>query len=212
MTDSNRSSRESKFFGTIDQLIGYNVADLRAQANLSQTDIATIFERVTGREHSRNWLSLRETGQQPFTVAELLILSVIFEVPVVRLLRIDNLDGIVYVDGITKPVRRFHYDFFIDPEEGVLDLVEKDTSSLPDRGGELKGVAEHLRATRDYWLPRVAEMNRKWGQTIRESHEPHPGAGKRYMAWKRKRVERQEEVEEFLRQAKGEEDGNDQED
>ena len=232
MAGTNPSSSESEFWGTIDQLIGYNVAELRAKADLSQSDIATIFDRVTGRVHHRNWLSARETGQQPFTVAELLTLASIFEVSVFRLFRIpiDKEGGWVWVDGVSKPAGRIVSDYFTDVENAMSDvapapsglrndqvdvgeLIEVTPSGLFERGLGLKEWAEQLRATRDEWLPSIGEGNRVWGQTAREMHEPHPGAGKRYTAWKRKRSEAKAEEEKFLlRQAKGEEDGNDQED
>jgi len=201
------------FNGTIDQLVGFNVADLRNKANLSQSDVGTIFERVTGREHSRNWLSLRETGQQPFSVAELIILAWIFNVPAVRLLKIDRLTGIVYIDGLTKPVRHFIDDFFIDSDRDAGSLVEWNVEpDLPERGEDLKEWAEHLRSERDSWLPWVAKTNREFEQTIRGEHEPHKTAGKRYAAWQRRYKQRDARVREVLRDATRENNGDNQED
>jgi transcriptional regulator with XRE-family HTH domain len=228
-------SSESEFWGTIDQLIGWNVAQLRARANLSQSDVATLFERFTGRVHSRNWLSLRETGRQPFTVAEVLLLADLFRVSVLRLfqLPIGKDDGMVFVDGMSKPARRLIDNFVTSSEDATSDFAdianegeehgEQDVGKLMEHtpsvpallahGANLKVWIAYLRDTRDEWLPQVAERNRKSRDWFREWAEPHPGAGKRYTAWKRRRREHQEETEELIRQAiRRRRDGNDQED
>jgi transcriptional regulator with XRE-family HTH domain len=194
---------ELPFNGTIDQLIGYNLAELRDEANLSQDDIATVFERVTGREHSRNWLSRRETGIQPFTVAELIILAWIFKVPVVRLIRIDRLTGMVYVDGLMQPVRTWYQEFFIDKEESAADLVEWNIAEeVPERGKGLKNWVAHLRSTRESWLPWVANNNEELRNVFLTEHEPHKRAGKRYTAWQKKIDKRKNIIKEVVRAAR----------
>jgi transcriptional regulator with XRE-family HTH domain len=228
MEPTNPRSRESEepasrqFWGTIDQLIGYNLAWLRSKAGISQGDIATIVERITGREHSRNWLSLRETGQQPFTVAELIILASIFKVPVMRLLRIDydKYDvGTIYVDGLGRSIQRFNDDFFLQPERPAADISEiDDPLDLYAQGQDLKALAETLQATRDSWFPQTEESMKNSELKFRDLHEPHERAGKGYKAWKKRRAEQRAHEEELIRQVTSERearrgnDGDDQED
>jgi transcriptional regulator with XRE-family HTH domain len=214
MEPTNPRSRESiepasrQFWGTIDQLIGYNLAGLRSKAGISQGDIATIFERITGREHSRNWLSLRETGQQPFTVAELIILASIFKVPVMRLLRIDydKYDvGTIYVDGLGRSIQRFNDDFFLQPERPAADISEiDDPLDLYAQGEDLKSMAERLQATRDSWFPQIEESMENSKLRFRDLHEPHERAGKGYTAWKRRRAKQRAHEEELIRQVTSE--------
>jgi transcriptional regulator with XRE-family HTH domain len=185
-------------------LIGYNLSQLRDGAGISQSDIATIFERITGREHSRNWLSLRETGQQPFTVAELIILASIFKVPVIRLLRpdLDRYDtGIISVDGFGRDIERFNEDFFLYPERSAADISELgDPLDLPTHGDDLKTWAEYLRTERDSWFPETEESMRNSKKLIRGLHEPHQRSGKRYEAWKRRRDDQRTQEEELIQQ------------
>lgn len=209
MTTMNPTPRESQsprsrvFWGTIDQLIGYNLSQLRDKADISQSDIATIFERITGRDHSRNWLSQRETGQQPFTVAELIILASIFKVPVIRLLRpdLDRYDtGMISVDGFGRSIDRFNEDFFLYPERSAADISELgDPLDLAAHGDDLKTWAEYLRSERDSWFPETKESMRESKKSIRNLHEPHERSGKRYEAWKRRRAEQRELEEELIR-------------
>jgi transcriptional regulator with XRE-family HTH domain len=193
------------FIGTIDQLIGYNLAQLREDQRVSQSDMATMFERITGRTHSRNWVSLRETGQQPFTVADLIILGTIFKVSILKFLMIDRVDGVVWVDGLMKPVRTFQQDVLISPARTVEELLKKELGELVEmdsrRGkNDVKGWVKHLRSTRDEWLPWVRRTIEYRRNVFVKNHEPHPSAGKRRHAWE-KMIDERKSILEEVRQA-----------
>jgi transcriptional regulator with XRE-family HTH domain len=195
------------FVGTIDQLIGYNLAQLREDHSVSQSDIATMFERITGRTHSRNWVSLRETGQQPFTVADLIILGTIFKVSILRFLMIDRVKGMVWVDGLMKPVETFQQDLLVSPARTAEELLSRELADLVEmdsrRGkGDVKGWAQHLRSTRDAWLPWVRRTIDDRRNVFLRNHEPHPGAGKRRHAWEEMIDERKRIIKEVLHAAR----------
>lgn len=203
---------DPRFSGTIDQLIGYNVAELRAQqGGLTQADIELIFHRVTGRPHKRNWLSRRESGEQPFTVADLIILAAVFKVPILRFLQVPKTEGLVWVDGLNLDVRTFLNTLLIEPEQSVADLVEKDAGRLKYDLGQW---VEFLKENREHWIG-VTSRNEEWGQMVSEAHEPHPTAGKRREAWKRRmneRIEQNQRLRQALEAQKGSADAQTEED
>lgn len=131
---------------TINQAIGANIRTLRKTEGLTLAQCADALWYMTGESISEAKLSRWETGKYRFTVSDLHLISQVYGVNLLALLKPVD-DDITHIDfGIyTIPVDDYVYDFFVDPRGRFVDRAER----LAERRGEGDGTRDVLDAIND---------------------------------------------------------------
>jgi transcriptional regulator with XRE-family HTH domain len=131
---------------TIDQAIGANMRTLRETEGLTLAQCADTLWYITGESISEAKLSRWETGKYRFNVSDLHLISQVYGVNLLALLKPVD-DDITHIDfGLyTIPVDDYVYDFFVDPRGRFVDRAER----LAERRGEGDGTRDVLDAIND---------------------------------------------------------------
>jgi transcriptional regulator with XRE-family HTH domain len=164
--DGLHDAQEMKM-ATIDEVIGSNLRELRKAESVTLAQGAVTIGWLAAESFSEAKLSRWETGQYHFAMDDLFLMSQVYGVNVLALLRPDRDILNVRITHIQVrdrlyPVERFQYDFFIDPQ-GVFadradDLAQRSRQGsrsvqaafddVRDRLGDKAGLAD-LHSTLD---------------------------------------------------------------
>jgi len=131
---------------TIDEVIGGNLTLLRAGMTLAET--ADTLSALTGQSFSEAKLSRWENGKYRFTVHDLHLLSQVYGVNLLGLLKPSDGTTHIQVGNSLYPIDVYMYDFFIDPRGSLTEratvIAERNKEGTRDVIDALNDVADHL--------------------------------------------------------------------
>lgn len=123
----------------VEEIIGKQIAHLRAQRQMSLTDLGEALGRYLGRPWSRQAVHQAERGQRSFTAAELTALALALDTSVQVLFRADG--GEVELPGRTVSPERYRGILLNRGRDAPLDGIEEMIIALHDIGEVLSRPA-----------------------------------------------------------------------
>ena len=99
---------------TLDEMIGWNIKELRQAAGLSLKDAAVLMTIWQNEPWSHQKVYTRELGRQPVTVTELHLFSQLFGVPIFRLLHPPAGLKVLNINMAPINAGRYQLDYFYD--------------------------------------------------------------------------------------------------
>lgn len=130
---------------TLDEMIGWNIKELRQAAGLSLKDAAVLMTIWQNEPWSHQKVYTRELGRQPVTVAELHTFAQLFGVPIFRLLHPPAGLKILNIHMFPIKAGRYQLDYFYDTGgrtgeawrvalEGRKEIVARKVTRSAERG------------------------------------------------------------------------------
>jgi transcriptional regulator with XRE-family HTH domain len=134
---------------TIDEVIGGNLRALRESESLTLAQCADTLTALTDQSFSEAKLSRWETGRYRFTVNDLHLISQLYGVNLLALLKpTDDTTTHIRVGETRYPIDSYIYDFFVDPRGKFTDrakrLAERRTEGTPNIVDALNDIADQL--------------------------------------------------------------------
>ncbi len=116
----------------VEEVIGRQIARLRAQRQMSLTDLGGALEPYLGRPWSRQAVHQAERGQRAFTAAELTSLALALDTSVQVLFRAE--DGPVGLPGRAVSAEQYRGILLNREKDTPLDGIEETIIALHDIG------------------------------------------------------------------------------
>jgi transcriptional regulator with XRE-family HTH domain len=123
----------------VEDAIGRQIARLRAQRQLSLTDLGEALGRYLGRPWSRQAVHQAERGQRSFTAAELTALALVLDTSVPALFRAESEQ--IDLPGRAVPAEEYRGVLLSRETDAPLDGVEELIVALHDIGEVLSRPA-----------------------------------------------------------------------
>jgi transcriptional regulator with XRE-family HTH domain len=123
----------------VEEAIGRQIADLRAQRQLSLADLGEALGRYLGKPWSRQAVHQAERGQRSFTAAELTALALVLDTSVQPLFRAE--DDHVELPGRAIPPQEYRGILLNRQNDAPLDGLEELIVALNDIGEILERPA-----------------------------------------------------------------------
>lgn len=123
----------------VEEVIGRQIAHLRAQRQMSLADLGEALGPYLGRPWSRQAVHQAERGQRAFTAAELTALALALDTSVQVLFRADS--GEVELPGRTVSPERYRGILLNRGKDAPLDGIEEMIIALHDIGEVLSRPA-----------------------------------------------------------------------
>ena len=114
----------------VEEVVGRQIAQLRAQRQLSLTDLGEALGRYLGRPWSRQAVHQAERGQRSFTAAELVALALALDTSVPALFRTDGEH--VELPGGAIPAEEYRGTLLSREKDTPLDGLEELIVALHD--------------------------------------------------------------------------------
>lgn len=102
---------------TVDEIVGANIRHLRRDAGLTQSQLARVLSFFGGERWSHQWVSVREKGKTPTTVAQACLIAYALGVSVAQLL-IPNAESQTGEIALGRSLGAI----VLEPDAYVLDL------------------------------------------------------------------------------------------
>lgn len=123
----------------VEEVIGGQIARLRAQRQLSLADLGQALGRYLGKPWSRQAVHQAERGQRSFTAAELTALALVLDTSVQALFRAENEP--VELPGRAISLEEYRGILLNRQNDTPLDGLEELIVALNDIGGILRRPA-----------------------------------------------------------------------
>ena len=123
----------------VEEVIGRQIARLRAQRQLSLTDLGQALGRYLGRPWSRQAVHQAERGQRSFTAAELTALALALDTSVQVLFRAETAQ--IELPGVAVSPEQYRGILLNREKDAPLDGVEEMIIALHDIGEVLSRPA-----------------------------------------------------------------------